>query len=133
MTCGDAELAALAFLLTTTLALIDRPIDDILLDRARGFTVSKLDPVTGGLHCAIGGGAHDYVVTSTLASQCPPAVGRALGIGLVNGLDQTESKYHRSNVASKPISYVSLGDGSVNNAHFLSAANMVRWRPLIID
>ena len=46
-----------------------RPLPDILLDRARGYTVSELDPVTGGGHCAIGGGAHDFIVTSTLASQ----------------------------------------------------------------
>lgn len=48
----------------------------ILLDRARGYTVSRFDPVTGGVHCAIGSSDRgDYVVTSTLASQCPAAVG----------------------------------------------------------
>jgi hypothetical protein len=56
-----------------------KPLDDILLDRARGHVVSKLDPVSGGRHCALGGGDYDFFVTSTLASQAPPAVGRALG------------------------------------------------------
>ena len=46
-----------------------KKIDDILLDRARGHCVSTLDPVTGGVHCAIGGGPYDFLVTSTLASQ----------------------------------------------------------------
>ena len=55
------------------------PLENIILDRARGYTVSTLDPVTGGRHCAIGGGEYDYIVTSTLASQAPPAVGRAIG------------------------------------------------------
>ena len=49
-----------------------RPIEDILLDRARGYCVSQNDPVTGGVHCAIGSrvsqqdlvtGSGDYVVT----------------------------------------------------------------------
>ena len=74
---------------------LGRKLDDIILDRARGYVVSKLDPVTGGVHCAIGsareqstndsvGGGGDYVVTSTLASQCPPAVGRALGLSMAD-------------------------------------------------
>jgi 2-oxoisovalerate dehydrogenase E1 component len=46
-----------------------REMDAILLDRARGHCVSAQDPVTGGVHCAIGGGKHDFLVTSTLASQ----------------------------------------------------------------
>lgn len=37
-----------------------RALDDVLLDRARGYVVSSLDPVTGGAHCAIGGGPHDF-------------------------------------------------------------------------
>ena len=53
----------------------DRSVEDIALDRARAYTVSSLDPVTGGAHCSIGGTQHDYVVTSTLSSQAPPAVG----------------------------------------------------------
>jgi hypothetical protein len=49
-----------------------RSIEDILLDRARGYCVSQNDPVTGGVHCAIGSrvseqdsrtGSGDYVVT----------------------------------------------------------------------
>ena len=54
-------------------------MDDIILARARGYAVSVHDPVTGGRHCAIGGGKNDFLVTSTLASQAPPAVGRGLG------------------------------------------------------
>ena len=33
-----------------------RALDDVILDRARAHTVSTQDPVTGGAHCAIGGG-----------------------------------------------------------------------------
>ena len=49
-----------------------RAIEDVLLDRARGYCVSTNDPVTGGVHCAIGSrvseqdlrtGSGDYVVT----------------------------------------------------------------------
>lgn len=57
-------------------------LQEIILNRARAYVVSKQDPVTGGVHCALGGSKNDYVVTSTLASQCPPAVGRALGFSL---------------------------------------------------
>ena len=46
-----------------------KSLEQILLDRARGHTVSSLDPVTGGHHCAIGGSDYDFLVTSTLASQ----------------------------------------------------------------
>lgn len=46
--------------------------DQVALDRARGYTCSHLDPVTSGRHCAIGGSAYDFYVTSTLASQAPP-------------------------------------------------------------
>lgn len=51
---------------------LGRSLEDIMLDRARGYCVSKLDPVTGGVHCAIGsatdasvrgGGGGDYIVT----------------------------------------------------------------------
>jgi hypothetical protein len=58
-----------------------RTVDDILLDRARGHTVSVLDPVSGGVHCCIGGGPYDFIVTSTLASQAPPALGACLPFG----------------------------------------------------
>lgn len=51
-----------------------RSLDDVLLDRARGHAVSSLDPVAGGVHCSLGGGDYDFMVTSTLASQGPPAV-----------------------------------------------------------
>lgn len=51
-----------------------------------------------------------------------------MGMGLVKSIGFSDSRYHPSALpANNPdsISYVSLGDGSVNNAHFLSAANMV--------
>jgi hypothetical protein len=63
-----------------------RGLEELALDRARGHVVSSLDPVTGGVHCSIGGGPTDFLVTSTLASQCPAAVGRALGAGLASRL-----------------------------------------------
>ena len=103
--------------------LTHKSVEDIALDRARGFTCSTLDPITGGKHCSIGGGPFDYLVTSTLASQAPPAVGRALGIALSNHLlGDGKAPYSRD-----AISYVSLGDGSVNNAHFLAALNLSKY------
>ena len=68
-------------------------------------------------------GSGDFVVTSTLASQCPPAVGRALGFSLADSL-HTCNDTDRS--ATRPISFVTIGDGSVHNAHFLSAFNLAR-------
>jgi 2-oxoisovalerate dehydrogenase E1 component len=99
-----------------------KPLDAVLMDRARGHVVSSLDPVGGGVHCSLGGGEFDYIVTSTLASQAPPAVGRALGGGLANFLLKGKGKF-----ASDFVSYVSVGDGSVNNAHFLTAINMAEY------
>jgi len=98
-----------------------RSLDDVLLDRARGHCVSVNDPVGGGVHCSLGGGEFDYIVTSTLASQAPPAVGRAMGIALANHLEAPAA------YARDAVSYVSVGDGSVNNAHFLSAINMAEY------
>lgn len=94
-------------------------MDSILLDRARGHVVSALDPVTGGGHCALGGGELDFLVTSTLASQSCPAVGRALGNTLAHHLKIPNPKFKKDFV-----SYVSLGDGSTHNGHFLSALNL---------
>jgi len=96
-------------------------LEQLLLDRARGYTVSRLDPVTGGVHCSIGsehvqgelGG--DFIVTSTLASQCPSAVGRALGYSL-------SEQY----TGYRPVSLVTVGDGSVHNHHFWSAFHLAR-------
>lgn len=100
-----------------------KTIEAIALDRARGFTVSHLDPVTAGRHCSIGGNPSlEYLVTSTLASQAPAAVGRALAIPLSNYLMGKESKF-----APNAVSLVSLGDGSINNAHFLSAFNLAKY------
>jgi TPP-dependent pyruvate/acetoin dehydrogenase alpha subunit len=80
-------------------------LEQIILDRARAYVVSKHDPVTGGVHCALGSTLkkNDFVVTSTLASQCPPAVGRANK--LLKEKDDKGSK--------RPISFVSIGDGYV--------------------
>ena len=41
-------------------------IDEIVLNRARGHTISKLDPVSAGKHCCIGLGDYDNIVTSTI-------------------------------------------------------------------
>jgi len=98
-----------------------KSLNDILLDRARGFVCSQLDPVTGGRHCAIGGTSYDYIVTSTLASQCTPAVGRAQAISLTRALN-IDSPFPKD-----AVSFVSIGDGSANNAHFLSAINLAKY------
>lgn len=98
-----------------------RPMDDILMDRARGHVVSRLDPVCGGRHCALGGSEYDFLVTSTLASQAPPAVGRALGSSLAHHIG-CPSKFKKDFV-----SYVSVGDGSINHAHYLAAVNMAEY------
>merc|ERR1719422_2912283 len=97
-------------------------MDTILLNRARGFCVSSLDPVSNGNHCLLGGGENDFVVTSTLASQAPPAVGRAAGLRLAKHLG-----VEKPLLSADGVSYVSVGDGSVNNAHFLSAVNLAEY------
>lgn len=164
--------------------LIGKKVSEIATARARGYTCSSLDPVTGGKHCAIGGSSYDYLVTSTLASQATPAVGRALAVALSNILLSTRRNvsctnlsstisssssslsstnvhlesglrlnFHSSRSNSFPItnverdsantqpsevhfktkfpkdsiSYVSFGDGSVNNSHFLSALNLAKY------
>ena len=96
-------------------------MQDIMLSRARGYTVSKNDPVTGGVHCSIGGTENDFIVTSTLASQCPAAVGRALGFSLA---EKYSSRAKSSN--ERVISFCTIGDGSVHNHHFLSAWTLAR-------
>jgi len=98
------------------------PIQNLILDRARGYCISRADPVTGGVHCALGGGPRDFVVTSTLASQAPTAVGRALAGPLADWLGVKHAKWGAGSV-----SFVSLGDGSVNNGHFLSAVNAAAY------
>ena len=109
-----------------------RTVPEIALARARGFTCSSLDPVTGGKHCALGGHKdYDFIVTSTLASQAPPAVGRALAIPLSNILLSGSSSHEEMKSYLKfpadAVSYVSVGDGSVNNAHFLSSINLAKY------
>lgn len=89
--------------------------------RGHRYTVSSQDPVTGGVHCAIGGGDMDFMVSSTLASQAPPAVGRALAIPLASHMKVD------SNFDSNSVSVVTVGDGSVNNAHFLAALNLAEY------
>lgn len=99
-----------------------RNTEEILLDRARAYTCSSLDPVTHGRHCSIGGGPNEFLVTSTLASQCPPAVGRALGIPLARAVKLPNAPFDKNS-----ISYVSVGDGSTANAHFLAAVNLSKY------
>ena len=98
-----------------------RSMADLLVDRARGYTGSAADPAAGGVHCSIGGGFADFLVTSTLASQTPPAVGRALGIALASKLLRNDAPFPASSV-----SFVSLGDGSVANAHFLAGLHLAQ-------
>ena len=98
-----------------------KELKNVLLDRARGFTISKNDPITGGVHCSIGGSKFDFIVTSTLASQAPPAVGRALAGPLAHKLSV------KSLFPNNFVSFVSIGDGSANNSHFLSAINMAEY------
>lgn len=89
-------------------------LDDVMLDRARGYTTATTDPVTGGVHCSLGADPQfDFLVTSTLASQGPQAVGRALAIAHL-----PQAKW-----PSDAISFVSCGDGSINNSEWLSAVN----------
>ena len=93
---------------------------------------STLDPCSAGVHCILGSRdnhKYDYLVTSTLASQTCPAVGRALGNKLAHFL---LSKKHITNnfipiFPKSFVSYVSLGDGSTNNAHFLSGINIAEY------
>jgi hypothetical protein len=85
-------------------------------------------------------------VTSTLASQSLPAVGRALGMSLgrilpaavsaPSSLAEKEDGATSSASSSsspplvfpaKSVSFVTLGDGSTSNAHFLSALNLAHY------
>ncbi|KAG7358941.1 dehydrogenase E1 component [Nitzschia inconspicua] len=97
----------------------DSVLDDLILGRARGYTVSRNDPVTGGVHCSIGGGENEFLVTSTLSSQCPPAVGRALGYSMADEMGLNRSR-------GKAVSFVTIGDGSLHNHHFLSSLTLAR-------
>lgn len=93
-------------------------LSDILLDRARGYCISRQDPVTGGVHCSIGSrSGHDYIVTSTLASQCPPAVGRALGYAMQPSSIGNDKRQ---------LSFVTIGDGSAHHGHFWSSFHLAR-------
>jgi len=142
--CGEELMAAMALAFKPTDAvalhyrhvatqimrqlLAGKDLDAILLDRARAHTVSETDPVTGGAHCAIGGGPYDFLVTSTLASQACPAVGRAMGSGLSHFLASAPKAKGMTPLFPKDmVSFVSVGDGSVNNAHFLSAVNLAEY------
>jgi TPP-dependent pyruvate/acetoin dehydrogenase alpha subunit/pyruvate/2-oxoglutarate/acetoin dehydrogenase E1 component len=113
----------------TSLGDVDKDviIDELLLNRARGYAVSRYDPVTGGVHCSIGGSDNEFLVTSTLSSQCPPAVGRGLGYAL-----RDDALFHNKNEGidnhppMKAVSFVTLGDGSLHNHHFLSSLTLAR-------
>lgn len=56
----------LSTLITKHLRHNERTIEQIMLDRARGYVVSSKDPVTGGKHCALGGASNDYYVRRTI-------------------------------------------------------------------
>lgn len=104
---------------------------DLLLGRARAYTVSRHDPVSGGVHCMIGGGRNEYPVTSTLSSQCPAAVGRALGYALSNPRegdhpDGGDKDNSNGSSSSRAVSFVTIGDGSLHNHHFLSSLTLAR-------
>ena len=104
-----------------------KSLEDVLLARARGYTVSRHDPVTGGVHCSIGGGPNEFLVTSTLASQCPPAVGRALGYSLLSqARSRSDDDDRKSKKIPSPVSFVTIGDGSLHNHHFLSSFTLAR-------
>mmetsp|Transcript_16164 Transcript_16164/g.15513 ORF Transcript_16164/g.15513 Transcript_16164/m.15513 type:complete len:333 (-) Transcript_16164:190-1188(-) len=111
-----------------------KSIAEIAMMRARSYVCSTEDPITGGKHCSIGGSDYDYIVTSTLASQAVPAVGRALAIPLSNILFKNQKNNSKNNFKdthnkfpSDAVSYVSVGEGSVNNAHFLTALNLAKY------
>jgi histidyl-tRNA synthetase len=74
-------------------------LEEILLDRARGYVVSVNDPATAAGHCAIGGGEYDFLVTSTLSSQALPAVGRALGNSLAHLLKIQKPKFQKDMIS----------------------------------
>ena len=103
-------------------------LPELLKDRARGYTVSRYDPVTGGVHCSIGSRSeHDYIVTSTLASQCPPAVGRALAFaGRQRRRQQRQQQQHAQDDKERHVSFVTIGDGSAHHSHFWSAFHLAR-------
>lgn len=136
--CGEELLAALALALRPTdpAALHYRHVgmmvarrlqrgaamEAMLLDRARAHTISVSDPVTGGVHCSLGDDPRfDFLVTSTLASQGPQAVGRALAIEHL--LPAAAAARLRAEWPRDAISFVSCGDGSINNSEWLAAVN----------
>jgi hypothetical protein len=133
--CGEELLGAVALHLRPTDAvalhyrhtatsltrqlLSGKSIAEIAEMRARSYVCSIEDPITGGKHCSIGGSSYDYIVTSTLASQAVPAVGRALAIPLSNILFKSSKKNDQKNdfkdtynkFPQDAVSYVSVGEG----------------------
>ena len=105
-----------------TEAVSEDVLQQIALGRARGYVVATSDPVCGGHHCALGGTPNDFIVTSTLASQTCPAVGRALGGNLARMLGRSAPFGGKDYV-----SFVSVGDGSTSNGHFLSGLNLAKF------
>jgi len=59
-----------------------------------------------------------------------PALGRALGAPMASRF-LGPSVHSNSGVAYKPVSFVSVGDGSTNNSHFLSALNMTEYASVL--
>lgn len=140
-------------------------LKEYVINRAMGYTGSALDSVTGGVHCSVGGSStssgllsledewqslqqqrqqqnQDFVVTSTLASQCPGAVGRALAYGMKRRILSLQQKKKNGTTAKikandndnherrwqihRPVSMVTIGDGSVHNSHFWSTFHLAR-------
>jgi len=135
--CGEELLAVIGFLLRpkdptslhyrhsaiqTAKQYDESNLNDLILNRARAYVCSSLDPVTGGVHCSIGGDPnYDFINTSTLASHTSQAVGRALSFKLMDKLNL------QGPFPNDSISFCSLGEGSVNNAEFLTALNMAEY------
>ncbi len=135
--CGEELLAVIGFLLRpkdptslhyrhsaiqTAKQYDESNLNDLILNRARAYVCSSLDPVTGGVHCSIGGDPnYDFINTSTLSSHSPQAVGRALSFKLMDKLNL------QGPFPNDSISFCSLGEGSVNNAEFLTALNMAEY------
>jgi len=136
--CGEEQLAACTIALRESDALAahyrhvslslerqlrTKSLQEVILNRARAHTCSTLELVTGGKHCSIGGHDTDYIVTSTLASQAPPALGRALGFALASKLLPINEQIFPKDA----VSFVSVGNGSTHNAHFLASVNLSNY------
>lgn len=105
------------------------PLDEILMDRARGYTLSKQDSVTAARHVALGSGPYDFYLTSTLGSHVPTAVARSLGFSIASQIskslpnDKFRFKERLQKFSTDDVSIVSFGEGSLFTNHILSALN----------